>query len=965
VTQQRRDEIQAELQQSIAGEVRFDRYSRALYSTDASIYQIEPLGVVIPRDRSDVVATIEVAARYGVPVLPRGGGTSLGGQAVGPGIHLDFSKMMNRILEVNSDERRVRVEAGVILDHLNAHLKPHGLMFGPDPASANRATLAGVIGNNAAGSHSILYGRSVDHTLTVRAVLADGHETTFAATDPARVGQLGQGDGLEARIHREVARIVREHEAEIREDWPRHWRRASGYNLDEFVAGRPFNIAKLLAGSEGTLAVMTELTLNLVPRPPRTALDVIHFDSLTAAMDAVNIILECQPSAVELLDEMLLNLTRQVPLYARQLTFVEGQPGALLAVEFYGESEADLAARLNGLEAHLKRQGIRGPFVRALTPAAQANVWSVRKAGLGLLMSMKGDWKPIPFVEDTSVPPQALPAYIRDFERILAEYQTRAAFYAHASAGCLHIRPLINLKRADEIAKMRDIATAISDLVAGYGGVMSGEHGDGLARSLWLEKTFGPRLYQAFREVKAAFDPHGIMNPGKIVEAPDMTANLRYGPGYRTIDVPTHLDFSRDGGFAGAVEMCNGSGVCRKLTTGTMCPSYMVTLEEEHSTRGRANALRAALSGLLPPEELTSPRMHQVLDLCIACKACKAECPSQVDMARLKYEFLAKYHAVHGLPLRSRLFGQIAALSRLGSATAPFSNWVLRNPVVRLGLERFVGIDRRRSLPAFARPTFSTWFKRHRPGRRQTNGRVALFHDTFLEYNEPRIGIAATQVLEAAGYEVVLTDHRCCGRPMISQGMLAEARRNAEYNVAQLAPLAEQGIPIIGFEPSCVSALREEYPDFVRHSSATLVAQQTLLFDEFLDTEQVAGKLTLHPHAAPRDVLLHGHCHQKALIGTTPTLAVLRAVPGLNVTEIDAGCCGMAGAFGYEVEHYRISQAMGERALFKAIRAAHPEAIIIADGVSCRQQIKHGTGRRALHLAEVLSDALEGPGPGR
>jgi Fe-S oxidoreductase len=629
-----------------------------------------------------------------------------------------------------------------------------------------------------------------------------------------------------------------------------------------------------------------------------------------------------------------------------------------LFVEYYGESETELSARLDRLEQQLLRHRIGGETVRVLEPARIAQVWGVRKAGLGLLMSMKGDYKPIPFIEDAAVPVEHLAAYIGNLDALAASHDTRVAYYAHASTGLLHVRPLINLKESEGVARLAAIAQGAFELVCRYGGTMSGEHGDGLARSCFNEQLFGPALYQAFCEVKATFDPQGIMNPGKIVDGPPITENLRYGPAYRPIELNTTYDFSADYGFAGAVEMCNGAGVCRRLSGGTMCPSYHATRDEEHSTRGRANLLRAALSGALPAEALTGSRMYQALDLCLECKACKAECPSAVDMARLKAEWLSHYYGEHGTPLRARLFGHIHALSRLGSSTAPFSNWVLGARPTRWLLEKAFGIHRRRRLPPFARTPFHRWFRRRRRVAGDSRPRVVLFHDTFMTYNEPQIGMAATELLEAAGYEVVVLEkRRCCGRPMISKGLLGQAQANAAYNVALLEPYAREGVPIVGCEPSCLLTIRDDYPQLAPGEATQAVAAHTFTFEEFLAAEGRAANLNFH--GEQRRMLVHGHCHQKALVGTAPGKAALSLPPNYQVEEIPSGCCGMAGSFGYEHEHYNLSLQIGELALLPAVRAAAPDVEIVAAGMSCRQQIAHATSRTARHPAQVLRDALE------
>jgi Fe-S oxidoreductase len=690
-----------------------------------------------------------------------------------------------------------------------------------------------------------------------------------------------------------------------------------------------------------------------------TALAVVHFRTLLEALEATTEILPCGPSAVELVDKTILDLTKGSLEYSRRMTFVEGDPAALLLVEFYGLSSEELRGKIEALEARLRRTGLGGAIVRATEAEAQQNIWRVRKAGLGLLLGMKGDRKPIAFVEDTAVPPERLAEYVRRFDALVREHGTTAAYYAHASVGCLHIRPILDLKQEPEVERMRSIAEQVCDLVLEFGGAMSAEHGDGLARSCWNEKMFGPTLYKAFQEVKAAFDPHGTMNPGKIVNAPPMTENLRYGPRYRARQVKTYFSFAREGGFDRAVELCNGAGVCKKKLEGTMCPSYMVTREEEHSTRGRANALRAAITGHLPADALTSRRMYEVLDLCLECKGCKAECPSNVDLAKLKYEFLAHYYAAHGTPLRARLFGHIALLSRLGCALAPLSNWVLGSAPARFALEKIAGVDRRRRLPPFARPTFEQWFAaRNGAVSKGERDLVVLFHDTFMTYNEPQIGRAAVAVLEAAGFHVILAEKRCCGRPMISKGMVERARANARYNLEQLSPYAEAGVPIVGCEPSCILTFRDEYPDLLEDPRTERLARHVFMMEEFLLGLHERGALPLAFRPTARDILLHGHCHQKALIGSAPSLKVLRLLPGARVAEVDSGCCGMAGSFGYEREHYDISLAIGARCLFPAVQAAGPETEIVAAGISCRQQIAHATGRRAKHLVEVLAAAL-------
>lgn len=940
---------------SVKGDVRFDAVSRVLYSTDASIYQIMPIGVVIPRDADDIAATLRACAEDGVPVLPRGAGTSLAGQTVGRAVVLDCSKYMDRILELDPGRGIARVQPGVVQDVLNAALAPHGFRLGPDTATSNRATLGGMIGNNSCGARSIVYGKMVDHVLGLHLQLGDGTELTIGPLDDAALAAKRQEASREGRLYQAVLDTAEASRDEIERRYPKLLRRVAGYNLPETLM-RPFNLARLIVGSEGTLGIVTEATVRIVRRPPHAVVGVVHFRDLRQALEAVPLILPLGPSAVELIDRMIMEMTRTQPEFARRMTFVEGDPAAILVVEFSGDTLDEARSRLDAMERTLAGAKMGYAVLQALDFPTQDNIWRVRKAGQGLLQGVKGDSKPIAFVEDTAVPAERLAAYIDRFQQILDQYRIRAAIYAHASVGCLHVRPLINLKDAGQIDTMRAIAEAVGELVIEFGGAFSAEHGDGMVRGWFLERYFGPAIYQAFKNIKTIFDPRGLMNPGKIVNAPPMTDNLRFGASYQTVSLRTHFDWQRDGGMAANIEMCSGVGACRKTIEGTMCPSYMVTREEEHSTRGRANLLRAAMSGLLPAEELTGRRLYDALDLCLECKGCKAECPANVDMAKLKYEFLARYHEAHGYPLRARLFGNIHALSRAGTRAAPLSTWMTQLAPARWVLERIAGVDRRRPLPPFARQTFDTWWKGRNGassnGAASDRARVALFADTFMRFNYPEIGRAAVRVFEWLGYEVIVPDVTCCGRPMISKGMLAAARTHAQRNLAALLPLARAGIPIVGCEPSCILTFRDEVPDLFPGSDAEVLAEHTLLVDEFLH-QHVQERGWPRPSSGGT-VLLHGHCHQKAAVGTRPATSVLKAA-GFAVEEVDSGCCGMAGSFGFEREHYDISMAIGERRLLPAVRRVPAETEVVAMGVSCRQQIAHGTGRRAKHLVELLA----------
>jgi FAD/FMN-containing dehydrogenase/Fe-S oxidoreductase len=959
---QTRETLAQALRPRIQGEIRFDQYTRTLYSTDASNYMIEPLGVVLPRTVDDIQAAMDVAAQHGISILPRGGGSSLAGQTVGEALIIDTSKYMNQMLELDQSNRRVRVQPGMVLSTLNSKLKKHGLMFGPDPSSGDRATIGGVVGNNSAGAHSILYGMTKDHVNTAQVILSDGTPISFGEISLDDWKYKARLDTREGRLYRDLLDLRERHGEAIKRDYPRHWRRATGYNLPELIRDDGFNPARLLVSSEGSLTFGVEYEMGLVETPTRTALAVLQFDDLVDAMRATPTILECEPSAIELMDRMLVSLTRSQPGYADLISFITGDARDVIVVEFYGENEDELKESLDHLESHLKANDIQQDIIKVLDPRQQSDIWSVRKAGLGLLMSVKGDAKPIACIEDVSVPVEHLAEYVEAILKLVDEHDTKAAFYAHASAGCLHIRPLISLKTVDGIQSMRDITLAAADLAVEFGGVMSGEHGDGLARGELNEQIFGPELYQCMKELKYAFDPDGRMNPGKIVDCPPMTKNLRYGADYRTVDIMTHLDFTPEGGFAAAIEMCNGAGVCRKTGSGTMCPSYMATHDEEDSTRGRANALRAALSGQgLKFENFTDPRTYQVLDLCISCKACKTECPSSVDMAKIKAEFLAQYYDANGTPARAKMLANVPQLNRLGVRMAPIANLVMKTPLASIG-KRIAGIHPKRELAPFASETFESWFQKRGPRREHGHrGLVVYYHDTFTNTQYPEIGKATVRLLEAAGYTVAIVPQRaCCGRPAYSKGLVNEARELARKNVAALAPYARQGIPIVGTEPSCILTLRDEYADLLPGDpDVEKLGVNSFMVDEFLDKLDRNGELDIvWKESDGTNVMFHGHCHQKAVVGMAPSMAMLNRA-GYVVKESGAGCCGMAGSFGYEAEHYEVSRKIGEERLFPMVNQQAKETIISVAGVSCREQIGHFTGRRPTHIAEVLADRID------
>jgi FAD/FMN-containing dehydrogenase/Fe-S oxidoreductase len=979
-TELKRETLARQLRQHTGAEVRFDAAARRLYSTDASIYQIEPLGVVLPRGAADVRAAVQIAAEMQVPLTARGGGTSLSGQSIGPGLIVDCSKYLDAVLDLDPAARVARVQPGVILDSLNRAAAPHGLCFGPDVATASRANLGGMIGNNSAGSRSIVYGKTLDHVRRLGVVLADGAAVELGPLSPAEWDARAGQRSAEGALYRRIREVVLGHADEVRRRFPRILRRVSGYNLDAlcdaFAAGRPAGLHQLVVGSEGTLAVVTEAELALVPRPRERGLLVPQFATLAAAMDALAACLELGPSAVELLDGMLLDLARGNLSLKDTMAAIEGRPAAVLMVEFSGDDPAEVADRVARLERRLR--GVAGltAVVAALDPGLREPLWNLRRAAVPLLLGTPGDRKPVTFVEDTAVRPDRLPEFAARFREVLHRHGTDGAFYGHASVGCLHIRPVLNLKDPDDVARMRRITADVTDLVLAFGGALSGEHGDGLARSEWNRKMFGADVYQAFREVKEAFDPRNLLNPGRVVEAPPMTEHLRYGPGYAPAEPPTVFDYSRQEGFVRSIELCNGSGVCRKLQGGTMCPSFRATRDEKDSTRGRANALRLALAGEQPLKELRSRWVHDVLDLCLMCKACKAECPSNVDLAKLKAEFLHHYYQDKRRPLGHVLMAHVYRTNRLGAPLAPLVNWLQGRRLLRWLLEKAAGIDRRRSLPPLHADHFRRWFfgRMKDEGRRMNqNSRVhpsssilhpspvVLLDDCFTTYNEPDIGRAAVRVLEAAGCRVELAGLTCCTRPLISKGFLGEARALIRAQAPALARRLAGGTPVLGLEPSCLLTLADEWPELVPGPDTQRVAAAAELADAWLARRLEAGGAALNLRPWAGQCLLHGHCHQKALRGTGGTAALLRRVPGMELTVLDAGCCGMAGSFGFEKEHYDLSAQIAGLALLPALAAA-PEAAVVAPGTSCRHQIKDLAGRRALHPLELVADAMAGAG---
>lgn len=948
------------LRRHVDGEVRFDAVSRKLYSTDASIYQIEPVGVVIPKTADALAAAVQIALDMHVPIVPRGGGTSLSGQSIGAGIVLDCSKYLNRILDIDPGQRMVRVQPGVVLDQLNRAALDHGLQFGPDVATASRANLGGMIGNNSAGSHSIVHGKTIDHVRRLRVLLSDGKAHDLGPVDWQRLDERAFLGGL----HQRVRQIVSDNADEIRHRFPRILRRVSGYNLDALATPlAATGLHHLFVGSEGTLGVILDAELNLVPKPKVVGLLIPQFASLAAAVDAVALCLEMQPAAVELMDQRLIELARNNLSLRATAAALTGTPEALLMVEFSGDDFGYVTDRIKKLQTKL--QGV--PGLIATLPAIEASqrqpLWNLRNAAVPLLLGMPGDQKPVTFIEDTAVAPAHLPNYVARFRAILKKHGTDGTFYGHASVGCLHIRPVLNLKESNDLVRMRRITEEVTDLVLEFGGSLSGEHGDGLARSEWNRKMFGDAVYDAFCQVKNAFDPHHVFNPGKIVHAPAMTENLRYGPDYQPTEPATLLDYSKQEGFARSIEMCNGAGVCRKLQGGTMCPSFRATRDEKDSTRGRANMLRLALVHENPLKALASDEVDAVLDLCLMCKACKSECPSNVDVAKLKAEVMHLRYQERARPILHRLLSRLHRVNRLGAFLAPLANFAQRNRPLRWMMHHLAGIDRRRTLPALHFQHFRRWFAR-RPRTAGQLGTVLLLDDCFTTFNEPAIGQAAVRVLEAAGVGVELAGLACCGRTLISKGYLAEARSLIQEQAPRLAARLAEGTPILGMEPSCLLTLVDEWPELVPGPATALIARSAHLADAWLAQQVCDGRTRLRLSTeysvlgTQRPALLHGHCHQKALVGTQGTASLLKLIPGLEVRVLDTGCCGMAGSFGYETAHYDLSVQIAEFDLLPAL-AEQPEATVVAPGTSCRHQIRDLAGRRALHPLELVAAALE------
>ncbi len=942
------------LKNEIHGDVLFDAATRGRYSTDASIYQIEPIGVVIPQTEEDAVTAMQIGIDAGVAVLARGGGTSQCGQTVGEALVIDVSKYLRNVVDFNAEARTAVVQPGMVLDQLNAFLKPHGLWFPVDVSTSAQATIGGMTGNNSCGSRSIFYGNMVHNVRGVDAVLADGNEYHFGAA-PSDLSQLDGPQGYRDLVRkiRDIA-VMNAEEIELR--YPKLLRRVGGYNLD-MVSGHAFNMAHLLVGSEGTLAYSKRVHLNLSTLPKHKTLGVCHFKSFYKSMEAPQQIVKLKPTAVELVDRTMIGLARSNAAFRPIVEkFIQGDPDAILLVEFAGDDKDEQIARLKQLVELMADLGHPDSVIEITDAALQRDVWEVRKAGLNIMMSMKGDGKPVSFIEDCAVPLEHLAEYTDRLTKVFEKHGTTGTWYAHASVGTLHVRPILNM-RDDGAHKMRAIAEEAAAMVKQYKGSYSGEHGDGLVRSEWIAPFFGSTLTQAFENIKDIFDPKGLLNPGKIVRPSkqDDRSLFRFKPGYKTIPIKTVLDWQEWGGLDKAVEMCNNNGHCRKFDAGTMCPSFRVTRDEQHLTRGRANTLRLALSGQLGPDAFTSDEMHKAMDLCVSCKGCKRECPTGVDMAKMKIEFLHHYKQRHGFTLKDKLIANLPHyapwVSKLG--------WLAN--IAQAVAKGFVGFASQRSLPKWRGDAISNLIIADAVGKRE----VVLFIDTFNNYFEPDNARAALKVLEAAGYTVHIPRAKdtkrplCCGRTYLATGMVDKARAEAQRTIDTLMPYIERGIPVVGLEPSCLLGMRDEFLSLWPTPQAAELDLNAYLFEEFIARELDAGRFKLNLKSLPqKKALLHGHCHQKAFAAMPAVLRVLKLIPELQTELIESSCCGMAGSFGYDAEHYDVSMQMAEAALLPKVREAAKDTLIIADGTSCRHQIHDGAQREAVHVARVLADAL-------
>ncbi|MEM7548154.1 MAG: FAD-linked oxidase C-terminal domain-containing protein [Bacteroidota bacterium] len=962
-----------ELAKKIKGELYTDETIRKLYATDASAYREMPLAVAIPKNENDLKLLVDFASKNKLSLIPRTAGTSLAGQVVGAGIVVDVSKHFTKILEVDEKESWVRVQPGVVRDELNLFLKDHNLFFGPETSTANRAMIGGMVGNNSCGANSIIYGSTRDHLIEIKGFLSDGSEITFKALNEQEFAEKLKLDSLEGKIYKQIQQKLFDQEVveEIKSQFPKESipRRNTGYAIDLLADtipfkkdGKSFNFCKLVAGSEGTLVFITEIKLNVEPLPPKKKLLICaHFNSVNESLRANLVALEYNPSASELMDHYILECTKANIEQQKNRFFVKGDPSAILVVELSDNDPGKLEQKAHQLIDDLKKEdlGYHFPIVEGTDIP---KVWTLRKAGLGLLSNIPGDAKAVPVIEDTAVDVSDLPDFIKEFNLILEKHKLYCVHYAHAGSGELHLRPIINLKTHEGNQLFKVIANEIAHLVKKYNGSLSGEHGDGRLRGEFIEFMIGKKNYDLLREIKQTWDPNNVFNPGKIVDTPSMNSSLRYEAGKETPEIKTYFDFSEVKGVVRAAELCNGSGDCRKthLSGGTMCPSYMATKNEKETTRARANILREVLTHSDKLNRFDSEEIKEVMDLCLSCKGCKSECPSNVDVGKLKAEFLQQYHDANGIPLRSRMIANFTKLNKLASVAPAVFNASFGEHAFGKAMKSLVGFAPERSIPKLQKTTLKKWFEKRE--EKSEGNKVYFFCDEFTNYNDVEIGKKAILLLEALGYQVEIPDLLESGRTYLSKGLLREAKKIALENVNRAKNKLDQNIPIVGLEPSAILTFRDEYIDLLygeKKEEAKLIAQRTFTIEEFLSNELGKGRISKDQFIEEKkEIKLHGHCHQKAVSSLVPTKKILSLSKNYSVQLIPSGCCGMAGSFGYEKEHFEISQQIGELVLFPAIRKASKETIIAAPGTSCRHQIKDGTGREALHPVEILYDCL-------
>ena len=956
------EKVSTLLKHNVEGHVHFDPYTRGRYSTDASIYQIAPFGVVVPKTTQDLVSAVEIAAEHNIPILSRGGGTSQCGQTVNEAIVIDCSQYLNKIVNFDYENMRISVEPGIVLDHLNNYLKPHNLFFPVDISTASRATIGGMTANNSCGGRSIRYGIMVDNVHSIDALLINGEHARFSDT-PSDIRHI-DGTKHYRQLVSSVRGIAEREKSALETYFPKLKRRVGGYNLDT-IDPQGHNMAKLLVGSEGTLATFKNIELYLQQIPQHKVMGVCHFPTFYAAMDAAQHLVKLGPVAVELIDRTMIELARNIPIFKSTIdSFVKGEPDAVLLVEFSGDDLGSLKEKLQELDTMMSDLGYPKAIIEAIDPVFQSKITEVRQQGLNIMMSMKTSGKPVSFIEDCAVPLENLAEYTHRLTEVFKKYGTDGTWYAHASVGCLHVRPVLDMKKGEDVKKMRAIAEEAFEMVREYKGSHSGEHGDGIVRSEFHEKMYGDRLVKAFSEIKGLFDPKGLLNPGRIVDPPKMDDRslFRYKPNYRATEITTALDWSDWTGLSGAVEMCNNNGACRKVSAGVMCPSYRVTKDEKHVTRGRANTLRLALSGQLGPDAISSKEMSETMELCVSCKACRRECPTGVDMAKMKIEHKSAYVQKNGLSIRDRLVGYLPKYAKIASKYHYLSNLRNKLPGLPWLTEQTLGFSKKRTLPVWNRNPF----KAAEASSVTKDKEVVLMADTFNTYFEPENLRSALRVLERLGYQVHVVNPAngdgqplCCGRTYFSVGLVEKARAELSNLISYYLPYIEQNIPIVGLEPSCLNTLRDEALSLGLGADAKRIAEKSMMLEGFLLEEIKQKRVSFNPVPLEKKVLLHGHCHQKAFGDMSSVEQLLRQIPDLDLDIINSSCCGMAGVFGYEAEHYETSIKMAELDLLPAVRDADKDCLIVADGTSCRHQISDGSHRKALHVAQVLDMVLE------